>query len=262
MPSPNGWSLRSADGVQYYELLRERARLVFVTRQGGVSDTPYESLNLSFDTGDDIGRVSENWARLRVALRSRPVVTMRQVHSDTVLPIMYDRTPAELLDGDASYTSEAGPALGVKVADCLPVYVFAADRRCFGIAHCGWRGTAARLAEKLCRAMSRRFGVTLTDLRFALGPCICPDCYTVGEDVWRAMRSGFPIADKLLVPAEGRARRTWHLDLRSANRWLLQGMGLVEVASLDVCTREESALFFSARRDGTTGRNLAAIMVA
>ena len=260
-PVPPDWQLKSDDGIECYEYSPDpKLLMAFFTRRGGVSHGDYESLNLSYDVGDKTYHVEENYVRVRRALRLPAILTVRQNHSDTVLPIAYERTPAELLEGDACFTDRPGFGLGLKVADCLPVYIYAADLRCVGIAHCGWRGTAARLAEKTARQMSRRFSVPLPDLRFSLGACICPNCYHVGNDVRLQFGKDFPATGKFLTPAPpNRGHVKYSLDIRGANRWLLKEMGLTETRSLELCTHEADSLFYSARRGHTTGRNLAVI---
>lgn len=255
------WQLKSQDGIEHYEYSPDpKLLMAFSTRRGGVSRGDYESLNLSYDVGDKSYHVDENFARVKRALRQPMILTVKQSHSDTVLPIAYERTPSELLEGDACFTDRPGLGLGLKVADCLPVYIYAADSSCVGIAHCGWRGTAARLAEKTARQMSRRFSLPLPDLRFSLGPCICPNCYHVGDDVRVRFGKSFPAADKFFAPAPPNRGHVKHsLDIRAANRWLLKEMGLTETRSLGLCTNETESLFFSARRGKTTGRNLAVI---
>jgi hypothetical protein len=251
------WQLKNTGGVEYYEMTPEPGLvLAFFGRRGGVSKKPYSSLNLSSHVGDDEEHVKENHLRVRRALRLPAVFTLRQTHSDAVVPVADARIPAETLEGDASYTDLSGLGLGVNVADCLPVYVYARGLRCVGIAHCGWRGTVSRIAENLVRSMSRRFSVPLPDLTFALGPCICPPCYEIGEDVRRQFAASFP-GHEAFFPVKDRSRP--HLDLKAANRWLLRDLGLAEAPSLDLCTRENVALCYSARRDSPTGRNLALI---
>ena len=271
--SGSEWQLSSSDGVEYFAYSPSpRLLLAFFTRRGGVSRGDYESLNTSFQDGDDNRNVEENLARVRRALRLPAILTVKQTHSDTVLPIARERTPSETLEGDACFTDRAGLGLGLKVADCLPVYIYAEDSSCIGIAHCGWRGTVARLAEKTARQMSRRFSVPLTDLHFALGPCICANCYEVGDDVRQEFSKSFPSSNtpaaperKGTVPAEGlspesdRGPTKYNLDIRAANRWPLKELGLTEVRGLELCTRENEGLFYSARRSKTTGRNLAVI---
>ena len=267
--SGSKWQLESSDGVEYFAYSPgPRLLLAFFTRRGGVSRGDYESLNTSFEVGDDSRNVEENLARTRRALRLPAILTVKQTHSDTVLPIARERTPSETLEGDACFTDRAGLGLGLKVADCLPVYIYADDSSCIGIAHCGWRGTAARLAEKTARQMSRHFSVPLPDLRFALGPCICSNCYEVGDDVRQEFSKSFPLPDKLVSPAAPDRKGTvpagglspkCDLDIRAANRWLLKELGLTEARGLEICTRENESLFYSARRSKTTGRNLAVI---
>ncbi len=269
------WRLKSTDGVDYFECTPDhRLVLAFFTRRGGVSPGPYDSLNTSDAVGDDDQNVEENLTRARRALGLPSILTVRQTHSDTVLPIADERTASDTLEGDACFTDRPGLGLGLKVADCLPVYIYSAYSSCIGIAHCGWRGTAARLAEKTARQMSRRFHVPLPDLRFTLGPCICPNCYVVGDDVLRAFGRSFPLPDKFFSPVIETAPATqspianrqsptarYHLDIRAANRWLLDEAGLLETRSIERCTFETDELFYSARRDRTTGRNLALIAI-
>ena len=255
------WQVKTRDGVQYFEYSpNPRLLLVFLTRRGGVSSGAYESLNTSFQVGDDASLVEENLALARLALRLPDVLAVKQTHSDEVLDIADEHPTPESLQGDACITDRVGLGLGLKVADCLPVYIYSSSSKHVGIAHCGWRGTAARLAEKTARQMSSRFSIPLPDLRFALGPCICPDCYEVGDDVRTEFSRNFPDADRFLWPAgPDRGKGKHLLDLRAANRWLLSLMGLTETKSLNFCTRENEWLFYSARRNQTTGRNLALI---
>ncbi len=185
-------------------------------------------------------------------------MTVRQTHSDTVVEVSDPRPRPETTDADAMFTSQPGVALGVKVADCLPVFIWDKNRQGIGIAHCGWRGTAARLAEKLARQMSCRLAVPLPDLCYSFGPCICEQCYRVGPDVLAAFNS-FPESAGLFQPAPG-AVAAWHLSLRKANDRLLRALGLVPFPGLDHCTFESVADYFSFRREQPTGRNLALII--
>jgi hypothetical protein len=257
--------------MQYFEYSPDsRLLLAFFTRSGGVSRGQYESLNTSFAVGDDAQNVEENLARVRHALGLPAIITLKQTHSDKVLAIADERTPSDTLEGDACITDRVGIGLGLNVADCLPIFIYAAYSNCIGIVHCGWRGTAARLAEKTARQMSRRFHVPLSDLRFALGPCICPNCYEVGDGVLEEFSKSFTLPDKFFspvaldgkgtVPAGGLSPEPkYRLDIRAANRWLLDEVGLLETNSIERCTFENDKLFYSARRDKTTGRNLAVI---
>ncbi len=289
-PSPEkkpDWKLQHLHGVEFYELRPTSClRLIFTTRKGGVSTGLYASWNLSFEVGDLPAAVAENRVRLLKALRDTwtssvqahsprrnlELVTLQQTHSDIILPVSDTVPQPDAEKGDALFTNIPSLALGIKVADCLPVYIFSLRQRAIGLAHCGWRGTAARLAEKLARQMACQLSLPLTELCFALGPCICTNCYTVGEDVAAAFRRAYPLAEKFLLPPEQIALtrigslpshlgELYHLDLRAANRWQLVELGLTETASLNLCSKENPALFYSARRNQPTGRNLALILL-
>ena len=269
------WSLRRQGGIEHYELAAGPGLLVaFTNRQGGLSLGAFASLNLSSDVGDDTIAVRKNMELVKQTLRIPALVTMKQTHSDVVLSVLDREFRPEPLEGDAAFTNLPGIGLGVRVADCLPVFVYAQDASCVGIAHCGWRGTALRIAEKLAFQMAERLSVLPGRLRFALGPCICPGCYPVGEDVFQQFRKSFPDADRFFVHDAGhdpiplgesgscpKSNGHCRLDLRSANRWLLREMGLTETGSLDLCTREHPEEFFSARRENPTGRNLAVVAI-
>ncbi len=250
------WKQKSAGKLVYYELAFGNVVAAFATRQGGVSSEPYDSLNLSTEVGDQPESVARNRGLLEQALGLARLTTLTQVHSDQVHGVPFE--DRRVHEGDALHTSEPYIGLGVKVADCLPVYMFAQDASCVGIAHCGWRGTAACAAGKLAARMSEYHGVPAFGLRFTTGPCICPDCYEVGTEVFEEFRRSFPEPRRFFRPATSEPEM-WHLDLRAANRHLLTGLGLEEVSGLELCTVENPDLFYSARRDQKTGRNLAVI---
>ncbi len=257
------WRLKSVAGLEYCLWQGSGVSLIFTTRSGGVSPVPYDSLNLSFSVGDTPTNVQRNWSRVSAALGLSTVFTMRQVHGNGIVAVddISHHSVCIPPGGDGCYTTSLDTPLGITIADCLPVYLFAPDQRGIGIAHCGWRGTVAQLAPKLACQLAAAVGIEPAALRFALGPCICPSCYTVGDDVAREFEAHLPNGKDYLLrlPTEPGKER-FALDLRSANRSLLSELGLEEVASLPICTFENKVHCFSARRERTTGRNLACIV--
>ena len=218
-------------------------RVTFSTRNGGVSEGPYASLNLGILTDDDQGRVAQNRALLAEGLGLRPerVAMAWQVHGTDVLD--WDAAPegggfahpgAELRKADGHATTVPGLGLLVLVADCLPVALVASGRA--AIVHCGWRGLAGGI---IGRALER-FDVPPAA---AIGPGIGRCCYEVGDEVL-AEFSGYEGV------AEGRM-----LDLRRVARRQLEAAGVAHVEDVDLCTSCRPDLFFSHRRDdGVTGR--------
>ena len=258
---PPAWAQREVDGVTFFEQQAGNVRLGFTTRLGGVSTGAYGSLNLSFNVGDEPGAVAGNRARACRALDLGRLATVRQVHGDRVVAVGGTDLPGEDAEADALCTDAPGIGIGVKVADCLPVFIFHPEGRCAGIAHCGWRGTAAGLGPKLARAMSDRYRVPVRELSFSLGPCISPGRYPVGEDALGILSQALPAGPGFLRPASDPPHDRWLLDLRAANRALLRELGLNETAGIEHCTWTEGRLFYSARREHVTGRNLAAVVI-
>ncbi|HPW18082.1 MAG TPA: peptidoglycan editing factor PgeF [Candidatus Aminicenantes bacterium] len=188
------------------------------------------------------------------ALRMTPVV-MRQLHSDVIHRL--DEAPAEKLAGDALMTDVPGLLLVIRTADCLPVLLVDEANRAVAAVHCGWRGTDKRILEKAVRAMGEAYGSKPGEMLAALGPCVGPACYEVGPEVRGAfLEAGFPeavFAPRALVPGAGApfSGRKYLLDLRSANAWLLSGLGFGEDRITNagpVCTHCEPR-FLSYRRD-------------
>ena len=221
------------------------ARVWFTTRQGGVSEGPYESLNLGILTDDLPERVGEN--RRRVAetagLEPEGVAMGLQVHGSELrrwhAPPQaaengYARPGAELPKVDGHLTRARGVGLLVLVADCLPVALAGSGQA--AMLHCGWRGLAEGIVE---RALSEFEEPPAA----AVGPGIGPCCYEVGPEVLERF-------DGLDGVADGRM-----LDLKAVARAKLRAAGVEDVDDVDLCTSCRPDLFFSHRRDnGVTGR--------
>ena len=223
------------------------ARVVFSTRRGGVSEGPYESLNLGILTDDDPVRVTENRRLLAGAAGLDPgrVAMGVQVHG-AELREWSEATPA----GGASDRSAADrddldrvdghltnvPDLGLLIlgADCLPVALAAPGR--VAMLHCGWRGLAAGIVERAVATFDE-------PPTAAIGPGIGRCCYEVGAEVLAEF-------DDLDGVADGRM-----LDLKAVATRKLSGAGVDRIEDVGLCTSCREDLFFSHRRDaGVTGR--------
>jgi polyphenol oxidase len=234
---------RERNGVRWLEATMHGAHAAFTTRQGGVSEPPFDSLNLGVLTDDDEAAVRENRRRLAAALGFDPgqVPIARQVHGAEILehrapqqPSPFAEPGSPLPEADGHVVTATGLTPLVFVADCLPIALH--GPRGLALLHCGWRPLAAGIVAKGAAMV----GAT----EAAIGPGIGPCCYEVGEEVLDAFAGlGEGIAD-------GRM-----LDLPEVARRLLATAGVGKVESAGLCTSCESELFFSHRRDGgRTGR--------
>jgi len=234
------------------------ARAAFSTRQGGVSEGPYESLNLGILTDDQPGRVQDNRRRLAAHLGLDPgcIAMGWQVHGTGIA--RWDGPPSARRDGYGTPGSElekvdghttAVPGLGLLVlaADCLPVALAGGGR--VAMLHCGWRGLAGGMIEE---------GAALFDQPpvAAVGPGIGPCCYEVGPEVLDAfadLETGAEDPASLPDPSVPSSHRM--LDLRAVAQAKLHRAGVDRIEHIDLCTSCRPDLLFSHRRDGgVTGR--------
>jgi YfiH family protein len=219
-------------------------RALFTTRRRGVSDEPYDTLNLGILTDDDPAAVSANRDRLAACTgiaRTRTVQGL-QVHGAHVRRVHDLPAPgAPLEDADGQATALEDVAAVVLTADCLPVALLA--REAVAIVHAGWRGLATGVLDDGVRAL-RELGAT-GEIRAAIGPGAGVCCYETGPEVHAAFAGYGP-----------RARRGDNADLKLVARAQLERAGVGEVVDVGLCTLcAAPGLFFSHRRDGgLTGR--------
>lgn len=237
-----GWTIESAAGGAVYvapEPAPDGARVWFFTRLGGISEPPYDSLNVSTKVGDTVEAVHENLSIIKEAMGGRPSAWVRQVAGDGVVRVSGAGYAGE---ADALVTGERGFSLAVGVADCVPVALIGDGE--VGMVHSGWRGTFAGISGKTVRRMDG------DEVRVYIGPCIRECCYEVSEDLARKFAAkfgeGVVSGRNLSMPA------VIESDLRDA--------GVEEVHDLGLCTGCRPDLFYSHRKQGPfTGRNLAAV---
>ncbi|HIE06139.1 MAG TPA: laccase domain-containing protein, partial [bacterium (Candidatus Stahlbacteria)] len=165
----------------------------------------------------------------------RNTIFLRQTHSHRIVNI--DEETSRV--GDGLYTRKKNLQLGIRVADCLPIYFFNLKIGIVGILHAGWRGTLD--------GISGRLNQILDDYQYVFGPAIGPDCYEISADLADEFNQRF---DRVTIIRGNR----YFLDLKKANRQFLKGD---EAGDLDICNHCEET-FSSYRRDGKgAGRDIA-----
>ena len=229
-------------------------------RAGGISQPPFDSLNLSPGVGDEAAAVRANRSLWAAALGARPV-WMRHVHGAQVLRLQAGADAGPLATADAAWTSQRGLACTVGAADCMPVLFALCDGSAVAAAHAGWRGLAAGVLQATLQALCSGMGAQPQDCRAWLGPCIGPSHFEVRGDVLAAFGADPGRPDtRYFVPhvaADGSAR--WRANLPALARQALLGAGVTDIFDSGLCTYSNASNFFSFRRDGTTGRHAAAI---
>ncbi len=292
--TPLEWRPRSAGGLQIIEApaLVRLHWLVhgFSTRPGGASElSGCRVLNLGFTDWDPRDRVLENRQKFFAAIGASKMtaLTMRQIHSDIPHRARAANPRADQApQADALFTRERGILLAVQTADCVPILLADRKRRAVAAIHAGWRGTLRRIAEKTLGRMQMEFGTHAEDVIAALGPGIGRCCYEVGSDVAREFHAQFPTARQWFdgpfdALASGDNDPNWlpwltmrppghppssprvNLDLVAANRAMLIDAGVParQISASGFCTACRTDLFFSYRRERSTGRLMAAIAI-
>jgi polyphenol oxidase len=226
-------------GAVYVSPEAEGASIFFFTRLGGVSEPPYDSLNVSKKVGDDPEAVDGNLSRIREAMDGRPAAWVRQVAGDTVVRVS---EPGLAGAADALISAEPDLSLSVAVADCVPVALV--GEREIGLVHSGWRGTLAGVSGKAARELGG------SGVRAYIGPSIRRCCYEVSEE----------LAAEFAAEFGGGVVSGRYLSLQDAIRIDLEAAG-VEVHDLELCSGCRPDLFYSHRmQKPLTGRNLASIV--
>ena len=196
------------------------------------------------------------------------VIQGHQVHGSRVAIIDRPETTREELEGyDAFVTNLPGVAIGVRTADCVPILFYGPKNRTIAAIHSGWKGTVQMISRKVIGILEDKYGTKPSDVLAAIGPCIGPDSFQVGEKVAAVFKvAGFPMdriwkfmGPKGKKPMEG----GHHINLPEACRWTLLEAGVPEesilVSGIDTYIDPS---FYSARREGIEcGRNINAIKI-
>jgi YfiH family protein len=241
------------------------------TRIGGHSSPPFDTLNLSFNVGDDQKNVLKNRELLAGALQTplNSLTTAKQVHDGHV------RIISEGLRGkgstdykgainstDAMVTNVAGTCLMILLADCAPILFYDPSKRVIGIAHAGWKGILRFVAQNTVETLREHFGCSPEDIVVGIGPSIGPCCYEVGQEVVSEVERVFGFRQACFRKESANGKQ--YFDLWTANLKQLLQSGIPEknIEMAQICTCHHPNLFFSYRHEkGKTGRFGAGIVI-
>lgn len=249
-------SLSALDGIRH----------AFFTREGGVSDGFYESLNGGVGSNDQPDKVAENRARMAAALSVAPdrLITAYQIHSPDVVVAESPWTPSNRPRADGIVTRMPGLAIGISTADCGPVLFADREARVIGAAHAGWRGALTGVLEATIAAMEK-LGAKRARIVAAAGPMIRQSNYEVGPDMMDRYIADDRGNAQFFAPA-GRAGHA-QFDLPGYIVARLRRAGVNNVEDVGQCTYADPDRFYSYRRathraESDYGRHVNAIALA
>jgi YfiH family protein len=217
------------------------------TRIGGVSKPPYDTLNCSYNVGDQPERVNENLRAIRDAIGAKDLIYMNQVHGGDIVILQngHHNRIESISDADALITDIPSVALMVKQADCQGVILYDPVKAVLAVVHCGWRGNVRNILGAVVNRMRSDLGCRESDMLAAVGPSLGPCCAE-----FTSYREIFPEWFREFI-----VRRS-HFNLWEISRRQLLDSGLEEsrIEIAEICTRCNTEIFYSYRGEGTTGR--------
>lgn len=255
--------------IKPFTELNDRLIVGFSTRQKGFSIKPYDSLNMGLHVKDNENDVVANRKMLadKIDVPLENWVFTEQVHGGQIKKVGKedcgsgtDCFSSSIKGCDGLYTSDKNVLLASLYADCVPLYFYSTQKQLIGLAHAGWKGTVALIGPEMVRLWVERENVALESIYACVGPAISHKNYEVDEFVINKVRQVIP-NKKILPYTKVDGSDKYLLDLKLLNKQLLIEAGIKpnNIFFSNYCTFEEEELFYSYRRDQTTGRMMSFI---
>jgi polyphenol oxidase len=251
-------SFRKSGLIEYYtcdDLPSNKLIHGVFTRRGGVSPSPWDSLNLGGMNGDHKSNIIENRKRVfdAVGLPVESIYDVWQVHGTDV--ICTDR-PRPLdtphLRADAIITDTPGVTLFMRFGDCVPIFLYDPVHQVIGMVHAGWIGTVQKLVKISIGVMQVKYNSIPEEIQAVIGPSIGPDHYQIGVDVEKKVKDSFSVDSADLLPLKD---HKIYFNLWKANQYSLQEAGVTNIYTAGICTACHLQDWYSHRSEhGNTGR--------
>lgn len=203
--------------------------------------------NLEFTA--NINRNISEYADI-VGFPSHNLVFAQQVHGNDVASVDKDCFGKWIPRADALVTSEKNLYLGINTADCVPVFFVEPKKKIIALAHSGWRGTLAKISQKVLERMVEKNHAEVKEIRVGVGPSICADCYNIDRARAEKFFGIFGKGDYLKEAGD-----RYNLDLKNLNVKILTACG-IKAENIEVspyCTSCQNELFFSYRKNKRLG---------
>lgn len=241
----------------------------FTTKNGGVSEKPFVSMNTAFHVFDREDKINQNRQILaeHIQMEVSNWIGCEQTHEYFIKKVGREQIgvgakdyQSALKHTDGLYTNETDVLLTLCFADCVPIFFFAPKYHLVGMAHAGWKGTVSGIGLRMVQEWMEKEGVQPDEILAVMGPSICQNCYTVDKKVIDLLEE---ILEEQTKTAYNQITESqFQLDLKLANELILRKAGLPpeNISTTAYCTSCDHSLFFSHRRDrGKTGRMMGMI---
>ena len=218
----------------------------FFTRNGGVSKSPFNSLNCSLNVSDQKTNIQENLRLVGKELKLDKIVKLNQTHSSKVHTVINSDDHTKIINADGLVTNLRGVGLSILGADCAPILFYDKMSKTIGACHAGWRGAIDNIAEVTIASMES-IGATRKNIICIIGPTIQKKSYVIKEDVAQIIKKT-PFYKKnssiLLLISKGE----YFFDLPLLLKESIKSAKIEKVGDISIDTYKSSNLFFSHRR--------------
>jgi len=232
-----------------------KVKAFFSTRLNGVSQKPFESLNLGFHVGDNSDDVKKNHQYIRTYFpHSKKISYMSQIHSNIVCDF---GSLEDIPECDALITREQNNILMVMVADCIPILIYDKKKKIIAAVHAGRAGAFKNIISETLGLMKKNHNSEFSDIYITIGPHIHQCCYEVGIEIVEEA-SSLDLEDYII-----KENNSFFLDLQSLILSQIKSLGIIDshIEIIDECTCCHVDRFFSYRKEGQTGRFCGVIML-
>ena len=268
-----GYIYEESNGIGFYSIPAfNSANLLncFSTRIGGVSDPPYDSLNLSLTRPVPYSEeVLRNYDLLAKSLHiaTKQMVVVNYCHSDGIQIVTEDNCgngilyPNKLEPCDALITNCKNVALTTIHADCSSYLIFDRQKKVIAACHAGWKGTLLRIGSKTIKKMSEAFGTKASDCIVGIGPNISCQNYEVDQPVAEMFIKEYPDAADIIRHKGIDNKYFIDLTKYAIKQFSDIGVNISDITIAGICTYEDKQHFFSFRRDGFKAGAMASIIM-
>ena len=222
----------------------------FFSKNGGVSQGIYSSLNCGLGSGDERENILKNLdiVSKKIRLSKKSLFTMNQTHSNKVVVINDSNKNIQRVDSDALVTNKKNIAISVLTADCVPVLVYDEVNQIIGSIHAGWRGALNGIIENTLNEITKisRNG----KINVAIGPCISVNNYEVGKEFYFNFIKESKKNDFFFIPTKN---NKFYFNLRKYINLKFEKLEVNHIENIDFDTFSENKNFFSFRRSKLAG---------